>query len=385
MEKQKRNPQFAILSVMAIALVVMGHTAVGIGTLEWMFNYDSFHMPLFVFISGYFSSQCGKNKELNSLKETFKKAAKRLLIPFFIWNFLYGIFAVIVNRILGIEWCNANAFWDMVLIRPFTYGNVFFGFNSPSWFLLMLFEVKIIDSILEFLLRRVNYEDKISIIICLLAAIGSVYLSRHGERTAFEITVTRAGYMLFWFEAGGFYRRYVEKLDTCNNTLYFAVILTIQSVLMLICREKGIVAGIWNSEFTNGPFLTLLAAGTGIAFYLRLSRVLVPSFQNSNLVTYISTHTFSIMMHQMFGFFLLNIACLCLTKIMGSYDFDLAAFRYDCWYYYCPGNLYCFRVVYACFGFLIPLIGCKLYETYIQNRIEYMLNKVYLKCQKNSI
>lgn len=32
MEKQKRNPQFAILSVIAIALVVMGHTAVGIGT-----------------------------------------------------------------------------------------------------------------------------------------------------------------------------------------------------------------------------------------------------------------------------------------------------------------------------------------------------------------
>lgn len=138
-----------------------------------------------------------------------------------------------------------------------------------------------------------------------------------GERTAFEITVTRVGYMLFWFEAGGFYRRYVEKLDTCNNLLYFSVVLTIQSILMLICREKGIVAGIWNSEFTNGPFLTLLAAGTGIAFYLRLSRMLVPSFQNSNLVTYISTHTFSIMMHQMFGFFLLNIACLSLTKMMG--------------------------------------------------------------------
>ena len=379
MEKQKRNPQFAILSVLAIAFTVMGHTGVGIGTLEWMFNYDSFHMPLFVFISGYFASQCGKNKELNSLKETLKKAVKRLLIPFFIWNFLYGIFAVIVNRTMGIEWCNANDFWDMVLIRPFTYGNIFFGFNAPSWFLLMLFEVKVIDSILEFLLRRTKYSDRISVIICLLIAVCSVNLSKYGGRTAFEITVTRVGYMLFWFEAGGFYRRYLEKSDTCNNILYFSVVLIIQSALILICREKGIVAGIWNSEFTNGSFLTLLAAGTGIAFFLRISRILVPSFQNSHLVQYISTHTFSIMMHQMFGFFLLNIVCLGLTKIIGINDFDLEAFRNDCWYYYCPGNLYCFRVIYACFGFALPLTGCKIYDAYIKNRLESILEKLQLQ------
>lgn len=229
MEKQKSNPQFALLSVIAIVLVVMGHTAVGIGTLEWMFNYDSFHMPLFVFISGYFASQCGKNKTLDSLKATFKKAVKRLVIPFFIWNFLYGSFSLIINRILGIEWCNASDFWYTLLIRPFTYGNIFFGFNAPSWFLLMLFEVKVIDSVLEFVLRRTRYADRISVIICLLIAVCSVNLARYGGRTAFEITATRAGYMLFWFEGGGFYRRYLEKLDICNNILYFMAILTIQA------------------------------------------------------------------------------------------------------------------------------------------------------------
>ena len=46
----------------------------------------------------------------------------------------------------------------------------------------MLFEVKMIDSILEFLLRRAKYADKISIIICLLISIGSVYFSRWGGR-----------------------------------------------------------------------------------------------------------------------------------------------------------------------------------------------------------
>lgn len=139
---------------------------------------------------------------------------------------------------------------------------------------------------------------------------------------------------------------------------------------MLICRERGIIAGIWNSEFTNGPFLTLLAAGTGIAFYLRLSRILVPSFQNSNIVTYISTHTFSIMMHQMFGFFLLNCIFLIITKLLRIYDFDMISFKQDCWYCYCPGGLHCFRVLYVLFGVSIPLLGCKIYENIYSKMIK---------------
>lgn len=297
-----------------------------------------------------------------------KKAIYRLVIPFFIWNFIYGIIAIFAHSLFGIEWCNASKFWHMILIQPFTYGNVFFNFNAPSWFLLMLFEVKLIDCIIRKLFLGFKYEKLFSNISYFLIAICAVNIARIGTRTAFEITITRAGYMLFWFEIGKIYKQYLEKKDNYNNIKYFMLVFMVQGVLLLICRKNGMVAGVWNSEFTNGPILTILAAGTGIAFYLRLSRVLVPSFKDSRLIRYISTHTFSIMMHQFAGFFLLNLFFLKLTEVMGIAGFDKIAFQKDFWYRYCPGNLYCFRMLYVFCGVALPLLGCKIYEKYIKNK-----------------
>lgn len=47
------NQKFNILSALGIILVVGGHS--GVGFLPWFPPY-SFHMPLFIFISGYFFS-----------------------------------------------------------------------------------------------------------------------------------------------------------------------------------------------------------------------------------------------------------------------------------------------------------------------------------------
>ena len=51
------NIQFKILSALAICFVVCGHTGCSTLTLCGLFRYDSFHMPLFLFISGYFFSE----------------------------------------------------------------------------------------------------------------------------------------------------------------------------------------------------------------------------------------------------------------------------------------------------------------------------------------
>ena len=80
------NQQFAILSTLAMIFTVMGHTGVSTGTIDWLFPYDSYHMPLFVFISGYFF----KTEEV-CWKKTghyLWKQMKRLLIPFFAWNLI---------------------------------------------------------------------------------------------------------------------------------------------------------------------------------------------------------------------------------------------------------------------------------------------------------
>lgn len=125
------NQQFAILSSLAMIFTVMGHSGVSFATIDWLFPYDSYHMPLFVFISGYFfkaEDVCGKNTV-----PFLKKQIKRLLFPFFIWNLIYGLVAQLAFNILGIQWCHANELFYRLLILPLTYGNCFFEFNAPSW------------------------------------------------------------------------------------------------------------------------------------------------------------------------------------------------------------------------------------------------------------
>ena len=52
---KKRNFTFDLLYALAIIMVVDDHTGNQIGILSKIFPYDSFFMPLFVFISGYSS------------------------------------------------------------------------------------------------------------------------------------------------------------------------------------------------------------------------------------------------------------------------------------------------------------------------------------------
>lgn len=115
------NNQFAVLEVMAILYVVLGHNHVEFASIENLFSYDSFHMALFMFISGYFLYKSQGQVLTAYLIKNFKK----LIIPFGIWNIIYGVVSLIMNRLLGITWCSADRFWEMILIRPFTLGNIF--------------------------------------------------------------------------------------------------------------------------------------------------------------------------------------------------------------------------------------------------------------------
>lgn len=355
------NQQFAILSTLAMIFTVMGHTGVSTGTIDWLFPYDSYHMPLFVFISGYFF----KTEEV-CWKKTghyLWKQMKRLLIPFFVWNLIYGLISQVAFQTMGIEWCHANEFLYRVLVLPFTYGNCFFEFNAPSWFILMLFEVKILNWFLHSVFRRTNCPEMGISIVYLLFAFLAVTGARNLERTWEVIAFTRAFYMLFWFEIGTLYKCVLEKFDTMKNSLYFSIVLMAQFVLIILCGQRGMIAPVYNSEFTNCAGLTIMSAATGIAFFLRLAKILTASVGRSKLVHYISTHTFSIMMHQITAFAILNILFYFITQALNINSFDLAAFQTNQWYRFYPMGLSTFNVLYLLAGFVFPLSGCWLWET----------------------
>ena len=81
--ERKNNGQFTILKVWGIFLVVYGH----VGNSMSLFMGVMFHMPLFIFISGYFYSPKSEDGILAFLKKRFC----RLVIPYFAWNLFYGV------------------------------------------------------------------------------------------------------------------------------------------------------------------------------------------------------------------------------------------------------------------------------------------------------
>ena len=80
---------FGILSALAIIMVVAGHLGYGILTVGELFPYYSFHVPLFMFISGYFYTEEEQERPFYYIK----KKVRRLLVPYFIWNLIYGLIA----------------------------------------------------------------------------------------------------------------------------------------------------------------------------------------------------------------------------------------------------------------------------------------------------
>ena len=53
-KRQTRNQTFQYLEALAIIMVIDDHVGTRIGFLSSIFPYNSFYMPLLVFISGYF-------------------------------------------------------------------------------------------------------------------------------------------------------------------------------------------------------------------------------------------------------------------------------------------------------------------------------------------
>lgn len=73
------------LKGLAIILVVMGHIAeksMNITTTPFNIFYGSFHMPLFMFLSGIFAFKSFKEWNFHEVRYFITKKIKRILLPF---------------------------------------------------------------------------------------------------------------------------------------------------------------------------------------------------------------------------------------------------------------------------------------------------------------
>ena len=132
--KKERNSYLDILKGISILLVITGHSiqyGSGMEYLSWgSFLYNpvfifiySFHMPLFMLISGYLFSYSCRNK---TCKELLLAKAKQILIPLFCWSFI-SLLVHIIKIINGVSAIKISIIWIIQTILS--------GFWGGPWFL----------------------------------------------------------------------------------------------------------------------------------------------------------------------------------------------------------------------------------------------------------
>lgn len=133
----KRDYNIDMVKAIAVILVVVGHIVQYICAKDTyaenlIFRYIySFHMPLFMFISGYFSFRKGKAIDLNWLKQRFI----RLMIPFLVWILPFYVY----NKVYLYE----------------SFGKFFFGIvKSPDAGGLWFFEVLFLNCMCLFIAEK---------------------------------------------------------------------------------------------------------------------------------------------------------------------------------------------------------------------------------------
>ena len=358
--ERQLNMTFCILSVLAIIMVVAGHLGYSILTLGELFPYYSFHIPLFMFISGYFYRTSEEEHPLLYIK----KKVCRLLVPYLIWNLIYGIIASAM-RACGFTMGEAISFRTL-FIEPFLHGYQFI-YNYASWFVPVLFIVEILNLFARLILRKVGKlpalthngwlaaTEWIMLVGSLIVGMVTVQLAIGGHVWGDYRAAGRILLLFPCYQMGRFYHEKLEKHDTLGNLAYFAIVLSVQALLN-ICFNGLAFSSVWCTGFANGPVIPYVTSVTGIAFWLRIARVLTPTVGSSREVRYLGRNTYAVMTHHVMVFMLIKAVIAGIASNTGLCgDFDFEQFYSNIDYIYLVRGSEQFKMVYLAAGVMLPL------------------------------
>lgn len=346
----KENKEFRILSALGIILVVAGHLGYNLFDVGGLFPYYSFHVFIFLFVSGYFYKP---EAETRVLRYILGKGMT-LLVPYFVWNLFYGLLATLLHGAgfsIGQEISLSTLF-----VEPFMGGHQFM-YHFPSWFVPVLFLIEVVNVCMRKVLSLLHLNKEWLIFVCcLVAGILTVYLATGGHVWGWYKLPGRLLFMLPGFQLGRIYKEKLEHYDTLPNGPYFLLVMGVQLLISVFCGGLAFSA-VWVTSFANGPVIPYLTVFTGIAFWLRVARVIqkIPYFAGQ--MVYIGRNTYAIMMHHVLSFFIVKS----FFYLLHSYtplcaEFDTEMFFSEISFVYLAGGSEAFKWVYLLAGIAIPLM-----------------------------
>lgn len=362
--------RFKILYAIAMIQIVGGHCRDGALNLfyDWI-PYMGTHLAILIFASGYFYKSESEEKPLDFLW----KKTKRLLIPMYIFNLIYGLMVLILKNFgfsIGGDFNLRN-----LLLAPLYDGHQF-QYNLAGWFVVPLFMAEAGYMLLRLLLSKLKLKlpETVIFIFALIVGMLGLQCSIMGYHDGWWLMIPRAAYFFAFYALGVYYKRVLEKYDKLPHLAYFGIIALIQMTLLVIFHRIPIYVISWCDDFPEGSFIPFLLGAVGIAFWLRIAKILEPGLGKSKGINAIADHSYSIMLHQFLGFMAVKTVYAAIAVISGRFflDFDMAAYKSDLWYYYTPQALpYYSLIFYLIAGIALPIglsvLGRKIYSALRKN------------------
>lgn len=236
------------LQCFGILLVVLGHSGEDIPYLtKWIY---SFHMPLFIFISGYLLEHTSKNgiENINLLK-FIKKKLIRLIIPYVVISSL----AYVPKYLLG-----------KFALRPLelSFQSYIHGFLYPwdnpiifFWFLPTLFFIMIVTILFIKILK--NKIEVILIITFIISLISKKYVDIE------FLNIKGIFNYLFFFILGIIYKKYENKIE---------LIFKLKSIFILILLNIILIINSCFNYKSSSQILYIFISLVGILFSLSLEK-----------------------------------------------------------------------------------------------------------------
>lgn len=373
------NFQFKLLSAIGIILVVSGHCYHGGISLayEWFPAY-SFHLSLFAFVSGYFY----KPKYEASAWKYIMKRIKRLIVPAYLCNIACGLLILLSHEFDYTIGAEVNAY--NLFVMPFTDGEAF-QYNLTAWFAYPILFVCVFNVLFRKLLGFLNIKNEsFFFTIYLIIGMYGIQLAIDGNNQGFMKLLTRSMFFLPCFQLGRFYFTYLEKKDTLNSVAYFAILFVVQLLILTFFKDITYTPSTM-SGFKNGVVIPYVTSLTGIAFWLRISKLLTPVVKKRRFVRLIADNTYSIMLHQMIGYLSVKWMFYLLSCITPCFpDFNADTMRTSIWYYYLPNGLQQYGMLYLAGGIFLPIAFKKIFDLFYEAAI-ILKERIVNKYQKHII
>lgn len=312
-----KNIELTVLKTLGIIVVVSCHLGINMFNLigipltssTELFPEYSYHMPLFIFASGYFYKRIYESDILNLTKKRFKSIKKYMNCNLFYFCLCF----VLVS--FGIFSRNIEFNFKSIFIEPFLGGFQFY-FNGPGWFVPFLFILQITYTYLRKVigLKFKSFNNQycsilkqesiffISLIILgfISTSISNIYPVINDNMNILQ-SFLRILFGLQFFQLGFIYKEFIQKNIKFSFLSFFLVIICKFIVFLSFGYYTFSLRTI---KFNNHSILPFVVSILGIIYCLHLTKFIVniSSKLNSKALSFIyflRNNTWSIMMHHL--------------------------------------------------------------------------------------